>query len=72
MSSRVNTLRVALEVLLTELVGARPDVLVVDLIGMFSRDLDTTISKEFGAFGAPDFELATVRLVLDAADHEVC
>ena len=48
-----------------------PDVLVRDLIGMFSSHVDAAMGKSGGAFPSPTFEFFAVGVVLDVADHEV-
>ena len=53
-------------------VGAPPRVLVLDLVAVFRRDVHAARAEGGGDFGRPRFEGGAVRLVFDAAEHEVC
>lgn len=49
-----------------------PNILIVNLITMLSRDLHASLSERRSALGAPGFEGRAVGLVFDSRDHEIC
>ena len=71
-TSWVNALGMALELVTAHVVCACPDVLVVDVVGVLGSDFHAAMAKCFTALFAPGLELSSMGLIFDVADHEVC